>query len=374
MVIDCGVADRKSTGDKICLVDHKKIKSLVESNAYSHELSNYVKDKEKYTIPGSPSFKVSVEEKANIMTISHETTKVDQGRRLLLILHSLLQEHSLGLIESWKKDYQNKIETASKDVSDLNSSIKRVKKDIAAIPTDKAKQEKELLLKIDRTVDVKNVNQNIINELKRRVNYLYYEIKVINNDISLLKQERNKLLLDRKENDYAMSVVAFSNTIQKNQQYLNNVRKEIIEINQTIDKLLLEEKNIADKIAKLKDNIKNIDDQMIAKENILNRKMEGIEEKIELKSKEIEALELKMKNIQNIQILQPPVRTKYPINRKTKRNVMLAAATGLFMMLFLAFFLEYLFKHRKDNPHEDAGLETEEIQLSLIPRKTAGNL
>ena len=60
-------------------------------------------------------------------------------------------------------------------------------------------------------------------------------------------------------------------------------------------------------------------------------------------------------------IVKPPVATSYPIKPKTTLNVMLATLVGLMLMLFIAFFLEYL-KNRKsretntftdNNTHED---------------------
>ena len=62
--------------------------------------------------------------------------------------------------------------------------------------------------------------------------------------------------------------------------------------------------------------------------------------------REIKELEEEKNNIQTIQILQPPSATILPVKQiKTKRNVLnvlLASIVGLFLMLFVTFFLEYI--------------------------------
>ena len=67
-----------------------------------------------------------------------------------------------------------------------------------------------------------------------------------------------------------------------------------------------------------------------------------LQKKINKLSKEIEKLEKEKQNIQNIQIIQPPVTTEIPKTSKIKRNVALSSVVGLFLLLFLSFFLEYL--------------------------------
>jgi uncharacterized protein involved in exopolysaccharide biosynthesis len=60
---------------------------------------------------------------------------------------------------------------------------------------------------------------------------------------------------------------------------------------------------------------------------------------------EIKNVQFKKNNIQNIQILQPPTNKPFPIKSKTKRNVILSSALGLFVLVFLSFCLEYIRKH-----------------------------
>jgi len=64
------------------------------------------------------------------------------------------------------------------------------------------------------------------------------------------------------------------------------------------------------------------------------------------KLEEIENLKFKKNNIQNIQIIKPPKAGPSPIKPKTRLNVMLAGVVGLFLTVFLAFFVEYISKYK----------------------------
>jgi len=63
-------------------------------------------------------------------------------------------------------------------------------------------------------------------------------------------------------------------------------------------------------------------------------------------SEEIKILEFKKDNVQNIQILKPPASSTDPIRPKKKLIVILATFTGIFMMLFLSFLLDYISKNK----------------------------
>jgi len=70
---------------------------------------------------------------------------------------------------------------------------------------------------------------------------------------------------------------------------------------------------------------------------------------------EIEDLEKKKKNIQYIQIRQPASATILSVKQiKTKRNVTLASVLGLFLMIFLTFFIEYISRHKNSDRRGEA--------------------
>ena len=86
---------------------------------------------------------------------------------------------------------------------------------------------------------------------------------------------------------------------------------------------------------------------MIQNDRQYGKKLSDTQKSIAIISKEIEKLEKEKLNIQTIQIVQPPVTTELPKNNRIKRNVALSSMLGLFLMLFLSFFLEYLGNYKK---------------------------
>jgi len=155
-----------------------------------------------------------------------------------------------------------------------------------------------------------------VKNIEKRIDELTSEIESIKNNTTNLIKERNKLLSNSPKENNVLSALLYSNTIQQNLELSNNYQNEINEYK-------------------------------INKEEEL-QKIEESENEIEKKLNEIESFQFKKDNIQNIQILQPPTSSHYPIKPKKKVIVMLASVTGLFLMLFLAFFLEYLSKYKKE--------------------------
>ncbi len=88
----------------------------------------------------------------------------------------------------------------------------------------------------------------------------------------------------------------------------------------------------------------NIIQQNMAQHNDLNRDLGWLKNNIEKLKSEMETLKIKKQSIENIKLIQPPQSSIYPIKPKKKLNVILAFVVGLFLSIFLAFFLEYLQK------------------------------
>jgi uncharacterized protein involved in exopolysaccharide biosynthesis len=59
-------------------------------------------------------------------------------------------------------------------------------------------------------------------------------------------------------------------------------------------------------------------------------------------SVEIKNLEFKKDSVQNIQILKPPTNDPKPIKPRLLLNAALAFMVGMFLMVFLSFFIEYI--------------------------------
>jgi uncharacterized protein involved in exopolysaccharide biosynthesis len=152
-----------------------------------------------------------------------------------------------------------------------------------------------------------------IKNIQKRIDSLKSEIDLINkNTISLIK-ERDKLL-EQNNPDNILASILYTNTIQQNLTLANTYKNEI----------------------------KGYKDE---KEN-QKVKLETTQNNIKQLFEDIKDLQFKRQSIQNIQILQPPISSPFPIKPKKKLIVMFATMVGLFTMVFLAFLLEYIAKHK----------------------------
>lgn len=108
--------------------------------------------------------------------------------------------------------------------------------------------------------------------------------------------------------------------------------------------LIKKEGNNPDKLALL--IYTNIIQQNMAHYNDLNKQLGKLMTEVEEIKSEMQTLKIKMQSIENIKLIQPLQSSIYPIKPKKKLNVMLAFVVGLFLSIFLAFFLKYLHKMR----------------------------
>jgi len=152
-----------------------------------------------------------------------------------------------------------------------------------------------------------------IKALQKRINELQSEVDLINNNTIALIKERDKLL-SRNSSDNILSSILYTNTIQQNLTLANTYKNEINEYNS-------QKENENANVGKTQNTIKEL-------------------------LEEIKNLEFKSNNIGSIQILQPPSPSPYPVKPKKKQIVLLAAVVGGFIMLFIAYFSEYLSKHK----------------------------
>ena len=83
-----------------------------------------------------------------------------------------------------------------------------------------------------------------------------------------------------------------------------------------------------------------------------NVALEEIQNKIQGAIENIENLEFKKNSIQNIQFIQSPIANPFPVKPRKKLNVALATIVGLFTMLLLSFFLEYISGHKRRKNNE----------------------
>ena len=140
------------------------------------------------------------------------------------------------------------------------------------------------------------------------------KVRLLNNDTQLHLKQRSILEKNNNQNK-PLSALLSSNIIQQNLNLEHLYRNQI----QGYHSIKLDEEG----------------------------ELFNIQRKIMQISREIKELEEERSNIQYIQILQPPIAKQLLLQKSTtKRNIILASFVGLFLMMFLAFFFEYIRKYK----------------------------
>ena len=237
-----------------------------------------------------------------------------------------------------------------------------------------------------------------IKNLENRIADVEAEIVRIAKNTDLLLEERDRFLSSTKNENNILASVMYTNTIQQNIGYLNSLRSTVNNVNHQIfqehvgieklendikdlqtqkvnlqkqikinnEKLIADirdlqsqitnaekqttykNETIATDIKDYESQIKSFAAQLNSRSNNLKAEIATLESQKTYILEEIKNLEFKKTYVQNIQILQPPKGSLSPVKPKKRLNVLLAGVVGLFLTVFLAFFIEYIARHKNN--------------------------
>jgi LPS O-antigen subunit length determinant protein (WzzB/FepE family) len=296
MAITPGIARLDDDGRKIYMDAGKDIQTSVEMGTFNARILQKLDVPDGQERPESLKFKVASPKGLNALEISCETAYPAVRVQALGHLGNLLQEKYLDLVGHHQKVFEMAQKKRANEAAYLDNRI--------------ADKKAEGVTKKEQ-----------INNLKERYAHVQEEVGRLSKNTEMLIAERNGFLPSKESEKNVLSALLYSNTIQQNISYLNTLRNTADQIKGDIVGLELD-------IEKLQTALKDLD----------SRKRYILEE--------INDLELRKNSVQNIEILQPPTSSQDPIKPKKALNIMLAAVAGLFAMVFSAFFLEYIQKHK----------------------------
>jgi len=283
MVLRPGILSFGEQGKNIYIDSPDNIKALIDSGTFNNDILNYLNEIKMENIPKKLKIKITIPKNSDTIKVEYETDDIKQG----MVIQNRVRKLILDTYSMKVKYFKNECDMK---LNSLKSEVESIKK---TIPSYKR--------------NVKNI--------EKRIDELTSESESIKNNTTNLIKERNKLLSNSPKENNVLSALLYSNTIQQNLELSNNYQNEINEY-------------------KLK------------KEEEL-QEIEKTENEIARKFNEIKNIQFKKENIQNIQFLQPATSSLFPIKPKILLNISLSLVAGLFLMLFLSFFLEYLGKFKK---------------------------
>ena len=297
MVIAPGILKIDDSGNRLYIDSLQNIQTMIDSGSFTGQILASMEKPAEGDLPKDLPFKVTTPKGLNALQIAYETSDVKQGLQILSDLGNLLQEKFTTVVAYYQQEYEMQKDQKLTDLEKLDSDISNVK---AAIRN----KELEIQDKSHRSAEVES------------------EIDRIGKNTELLISERNKFLSSKRTDDNVLSALLYSNTIQESIAYLNTIRNTANSIKSEINNAKLAIENG-------KNNIRDLESQKrLIQEKIAN-------------------IEFKKNTIQSLQILQPPKSSVGPVKPKKKLNVLLAGVIGLFLTVFLAFFIEYISKHKE---------------------------
>ncbi len=230
----------------------------------------------------SLKFKVAIPKNSDSLTISYQAANVDLA---IIILDHLAKQLLREYNEAVKK-YRNRYES-------------------------------ELLIKRNQLseIEIENkVSVKYIEKMRNRINVLLLEIEKIDAKIELLIDEQSKYISDGNKQENINATILYNNLIQQ--------------------------------LSTMKTANKNETAGYFMRVERENSRLKLQQNRAEIILVKIRKIENEMNSILNIQVIKPPTGSRSPIRPKIKLNIMLAAMLGFFTMVFLAFLLEYIGKHK----------------------------
>ncbi|OEU58037.1 MAG: hypothetical protein BAW33_00650, partial [Desulfobacterales bacterium C00003104] len=281
MIVRPGILTVGTDGKNFYIDSAENIKAIIEAGAFDVNVLDHIGKSGYNSPPKLLNLKANIPANSNALKISYETSDADCGLRILTRLGEVLLERYAERVVYFQNEHATEIGLKRTEQTDCEAK--------------------------------KRSAQEQIKSARKRIDELTAQVESVRKNTDSLIQERDRFLSKSASESNILSAVLYTNTIQQNMELENTCREQINYYDTRMEqgKLRLEK---------------------------LNSESSRLQE-------QIRSLEFKKKNVQNIEVLQPPTRSPYPIKPKTKLNVMLAAVVGLFVMLFLAFFLEYIQQH-----------------------------
>ena len=274
--------------------------------------------------------------KMEIGRISNNTNLLIEDRNKLLsstkkddnILASVMYTNTIQQNISYLNTLRSTINNINHQIFQERVGIEKLENDIKDLDAQEDNLKKQTEYKAENLKsDIKNLvaqKENSVKQTKYRIENLQADIK----DLEAQKESSAKQIQYGIEN------------LQANIRDLETQKGSLVKLTKYKSENL--QANIKDLVAQKHSLTK----QTKYKAETMKSEIKDFENEKKYVLEEIKSMEFKKNSIQNIQIIKSPKPSSSPIKPKTRLNVMLAGVVGLFLTVFLAFFVEYISKYK----------------------------
>jgi len=257
-------------------------------------------------ISGEDFFRVSTRENKDtlVVKLKRETPKPDQAIKILEIVNEVIVRNHQSEIEKARKAVLGKIAIDESRIAITETQMEALKK--------------ELTGKIV-------INEAQIEIKERKGMTLEKQLVDIEREIEALQQVRDGLVRRTVKEVDVVGMIAYFNDLQARLNCAYSMRSQIID-------------SIPSEIQSYRKNIIILQ----AKLTTLN----GVPLKIESYKENIATLQARLSKIKETEIINPPYSSYSPVKPQKKRTLTIAVAFSFIVLIFLAFFLEYVEKKK----------------------------
>lgn len=283
-----------------------------------------------------PSIKANIVSNSNSVKIIYFHEKPAEG---VLELNNILNKLKDGKTSYFFQELKLGKASLEKRINDIEQEIKSLKIEQEVLNkidhfklTQKIAQIKDTITLLNAKIDA--IRKNKAN-VQQKMEYSEDNINKLNKSTEEFMQRREQLAM--KDSD-KITLLMYSNIIQQNISYADNLQNQIFKLNVRMNKLDEEENSL------LKDVVANktlVNEMKIDRDEMLSLSKQEIDIKIENRIIEIDALKMKLHNLATIDIIKPPVSSLKPLKPEKVKLLILALLIGLILSVLVSFLRSF---------------------------------
>jgi len=260
----------------------------------------------------------------NLVRISIREGDIQKAKSVLLSLFKHLKVELDRKVDVEMKGIDTKITENENLIKLKEFNIKDALNEIKLEEIEKNKIRQEILSAENKLKISEEREKNILEEMK-----------TVKQRIDEIEAQQKEALAQTKEGSEAISLLLYSNEIQNNFRYFNILDEKL-----SNEKIIRENLDLF--IKERKESIKMLDTQI----EKLNTGIDKIKNEIDNTKNTISLLRERKGQIDYAQLIKEPTPSLYPVSPRKILNVAIAGILGLMIFTILAFFIEYVEKHK----------------------------
>ena len=274
-----------------------------------------------------PKLKAETLRNTNLVRVSIREEDTQKAESILLSLFKHLKVELDRKVDVEMKGIDTKITENENLIKLKEFNIKDALNGIKMEEIEKNKMRQEILSAKNKLKISEEREKNILEEMK-----------TVKQRIDEIEAQQKEALAQKKEESEAISLLLYSNEVQNNFRYFNILDEKL-----SNEKIIRENLDLF--IKERKESIK-ISDTQIEK---LKIGIDKIKNEMDNTKNDISLLRERKGQIDYAQLIKEPTPSLYPVSPRKKLNVAIAGILGLMIFTILAFFIEYIEKHKEES-------------------------